>query len=277
MGIITNRRWQLAALMAGALALSACSATAEEPAPAADATQSETAEPTATEEAKSGPEAIPFDLSRLDMVDKADVSLVQMNIAQGWVNQVATNPYGLSGQWTLDGNDPANTAKLWANYFSDDLKAKLTAAGVDGDVTGFGAWSLMALAPPESSDPIKASPSCTMDYDNCRIGTKSTDGSMHSQGGIRSETMDFSVPNRITFDFDVMVPVSLTEHGDAEGILTGLLKADITFIENPTPEDGRPPYLIDMINNELLDANADLASNTPELTFLGTTNGVPVG
>lgn len=275
MGITTRRRWSAAALMAGALALSACSAPAEEPAKAADTTQSATAEPTAAETKGAGPEAAPFDLSRMEMIDKTDVPLLQMNIAQGWVNQMAANPYSLSGQWTLDGNDPANTAKLWDNYFSDDLKAKLTAAGVSGDVTDFGAWTIMALAPPESTDPIKASPQCTMDYDSCRMIALSSDATyMQSQGGIRSETMDFSAPNRITFDYDVVVPVSLTEHQNAEGVLKGLLKVDIAFIENPAPGDGRPPYLIDRVNNELIDANADLASKSPELEFAGTTNPV---
>ncbi len=58
-------------------------------------------------------------------------------------------------------------------------------------------------------------------------------------------------------NYDLTVPVSLTDHGNAEGVLKGLLKVDVTFVENPTPRDGRPPFLTDAIKNDLVDANAE--------------------
>lgn len=75
--------------------------------------------------------------------------------------------------------------------------------------------------------------------------------------------------------YDLTVPVSLTDHGNAEGVLKGLLKVDITFVENPTPGGGHPPFLIDSIKNDLVDANADLATNFPELAFAGGASPVP--
>lgn len=266
---ITTRRSYAAAILLGALALSACSAPAEEPAQAAETTAATTATPTPTETEKPGPEAEIFNGAWLKAVDTSDTGMVQFNIAQEWLGRVTSSSYGLSGQYSLDGNDPANTAKLWDNYFSDDLKAKLVAAGPNGDVSGFGAWTMMAVAPPESTDPIKASPSCTMEYDSCSMIIKQADGSGSKQGGMRYETMDLGTPNRVAYDYDVVVPVSLTEHGNAEGILRGLLKVDITFVENPAPGNGKPPYLIDSVRNELVDANADLATNSPELSFAG--------
>ncbi|MCQ2001315.1 hypothetical protein [Arthrobacter zhaoxinii] len=263
---IAKRKYAAALLAAAALALSACSATEE--AQAGDTTPSATPStaPTPTEKPQAGPEPVSFDPSRLEMVDE---SSLQTNLAQQWVGNVSTNAYGLSGQYTLDGNDPANIAKLWSNYFSDDLLAKLTAAGVNGDVSGFGSWAIMALAPSDSTDPIKASPSCSMEFTSCNLVTTAADGSRSVSGNTRYETLDTSVPNRVAYDYDLMVPVSLTDHGNAEGVLKGLLKVDITFVENPTPGDGRPPFLIDSIKNDLVDANADLATNFPELAFAG--------
>lgn len=271
---ITTRRSYAAAVLLGALALSACSAPAEEPASAADTTGSATAAaptaaPTPVETEKPGPEPVRFNDVWLRGVDPADTSKVQVSIAQEWLGRVTSSSYGLSGQYSLDGNDPANTAKLWDNYFSDGLKAKLAAAQPNGDVSGFGAWTIMAVAPTESTDPIKAHPSCTMEHDSCSMIIKAADGSGTKQGGMRYETMDLGTPNRVAYDYDVVVPVSLTDHGNAEGILKGLLKVDITFVENPAPGNGKPPYLIDSVRSELVDANADLATNSPEMSFSG--------
>lgn len=268
-----NKRYAAAMLVAGAIALSGCSAATE---PAGDTTgaaapsASAPAETTTAAPVAGGPESVKFDDRHL-AADLSDVYTVQLNIAQQWAGNVTTSPYGLSGQWTLDGNDSANTAKLWANYFSDDLKAKLTEAGT-GDISGIAPWAMMALAPPESSDAIKASPSCTVDFDSCSFFMIQADGTGQQTGSYNRDTVDQSVPNRVAFDYDFTAPVSLTEQGNAEGVLKGLLKLDVTFVPNPTPGDGRAPYLIDSVNNNVVDANADLASNFPELHFSGGMN-----
>ena len=267
-----KRRYAAAVLMAGAIALSGCSASTE---PAGDTTEaaapsvSAPAESPAAAPEAAGPKAVKFD-DRVLPMDLSDLYTVQLNIAQQWAGKVTENPYSLSGQWTLDGNDSANTAQLWANYFSDGLRAKLTEAGT-GDISGIAPWSVMALAPPESSDAIKASPSCTTEFDSCSL-IIIHEGSGQLASDMRRESVDQSEPNRVAFDYDFSVPVSLTEHGNAEGILKGLLKVDVTFVPNPTPGDGRAPFLIDSIRNNVVDTNADLASNFPDLHFGGGRN-----
>ena len=190
----------------------------------------------------------------------------QQMIAGSYFWALVSNPYTLSGQWTLDGNDHANTARLWDNYFSDALKEKLKAAGTDGDISGFGNWAVFALAPDDSSDAIKASASCTPELEKCWFLAKK-DGGLSTVDNPDYQEMFTPGPNQFIQKYDVVIPVSLTEQGNAEGFLTASLKLDLTFVENPTPGDGRPAYLIDSVNNELLDAQADLLSNRPDLVF----------
>ncbi|MCC3265904.1 hypothetical protein [Arthrobacter gengyunqii] len=262
----TRRRYAAALLAAAALTLSACSATAEEPAQAADTTASASATPTpaaTAEKPQDGPKPVPFDPAVLEGTDGPKHE--QITLATDWTDKVASSSYGLSGQYSLDGNDPANIGKLWSNYFSDDLKAKLAAAGVNGDVAGFGSWAIMALAPTESTDPIKASASCTMEFDGCGLvdDTGAPATKVDFDGGFTSDS------NTVSYGVNLAVPVSLTEQGNAEGVLKGRLTVNVAFVENPTPGDGRAPYLIDSVTNELADAQADLATKSPELKFAG--------
>lgn len=266
--ITAKRKYAAALFAAAALTLSSCSAAAEEPAQAADTTASPSATPTPTataEKPQDGPKPVPFDPALLEGRD--DPTDAQITLAIDWTDKVASSSYGLSGQYSLDGNDPANIGKLWSNYFSDDLKAKLAAAGVNGDMTGFGSWAIMALAPTESTDPVKASASCTVEFDGCGLVTDT--GAPATQvdidGGLSSAN------NAVSYGVNLAVPVSLTDQGNAEGVLKGRLTVNVTFVENPTPGDGRAPYLIDSVTNDLVDAKADLATNSPELKFAGVT------
>ena len=280
MGNFIKRRFTLATVLAGAFALSACSVPAATPATGSTGTTPNAASTAATAPAPSGPKPVVYDALMMQAPSGSDAAQEQMIIAQDFVSKMTANGYTLSGQWTLDGNTQANTAKLWDNYFSDELKSKLTAAGKDGDLKGFGTWSVFAVAPADSKDAIKASPSCKPAFAMCALAAPSqpmpgaiidttTPGSMGVVGGSRAETMNLLTPNRIAFDFDVVVPVSLTEQGNAEGVLRGLLKVDLTFVENPTPAGGRPKYLINSVNNNLIDAKADLLTNNPDLSFFG--------
>lgn len=272
MRITAKRKYAAVLFAAAALTLSSCSAAAEEPAQAADTTASPSASASATptpaattEEPQDGLKPVPFDPAVLEGTD--GTTHAQITLAVDWTDKVASSSYGLSGQYSLDGNDPANIGKLWSNYFSDDLKAKLAAAGVDGDLTGFGSWAIMAVAPTESTDPIKASASCTMEFDGCGLvdDTGAPATKVDIDGGFTSDG------NTVSYGVNLAVPVSLTDQGNAEGVLKGRLTVNVAFVENPTPGDGRAPYLIDSVTNELTDAKPDLATNFPELKFAGVT------
>ena len=136
-------------------------------------------------------------------------------------------------------------------------------------------WAVLAIAPPESADSIKASPSCKASFSRCSFTEAITDspgmqGARQMVGGMAPGSFpNTQTPNRVTYDSSVVAPVSLTDQGNAEGVLRGLLKVDLTFVENPTPGDGRPKYLIDSVNNELTDARTDLLASSPELMFSG--------
>lgn len=270
MKITAKRKYTAALFAAAALTLSSCSAAAEEPAQSADTTASAspsaTPTPSATaEKPLDGVKPVPFDPAVLEGRDSPKDA--QMALAMTWSDKVATSSYGLSGQYSLDGNDPGNIGKLWSNYFSDDLKAKLAAAGVNGDLAGFGSWAIMALAPSDSTDPIKASASCTMEFDGCALVTGT--GAPATQVDIDAGGM--AADNTVSYGVNLAVPVSLTEQGNAEGVLKGRLTVNVAFVENPTPGDGRAPYLIDSVTNELVDAKADLATASPDLKFAGVT------
>ena len=135
------------------------------------------------------------------------------------------------------------------------------------DLTGFGSWAIMAVAPTESSDPVKASASCTVEFDGCGLvddtGAPATKVDIDAGGT--------SGNNSVSYGVNLAVPVSLTDQGNAEGVLKGRLTVNVAFVENPTPGDGRAPYLIDSVTNELVDAKTDLATNSPELKFSGIT------
>lgn len=254
-----KRRIALAAL-AGVLALSGCSAEpADEPA-APTAAAAETAAP----EQPAGPEPVAYKANPGQEATTPENE--QQAIASGYFWGLVTNPYTLSGQWTLDGNDHANTAKLWENYFSDGLKEKLTAAGTSGDVAGFGMWAVFALAPVESTDGIKASASCKPDMDKCWF-LANKDGNLQTVDNPKYDETFAPASNQVIQAYDVVIPVSLTEQGNAEGFLSATLKLDLTFVENPTPGDGRPAYLIDSVNNELIGAQVELLTNRPDLVF----------
>lgn len=74
-----------------------------------------------------------------------------------------------------------------------------------------------------------------------------------------------TLPNRVAFNYDVAVPVSLTGQGNAEGVLKGTLQVSLSFVPNPDPGPGEADFLIDSVNNLLEGATADLLSNYPDL------------
>jgi hypothetical protein len=88
-------------------------------------------------------------------------------------------------------------------------------------------------------------------------------GARQIVGQIRD--MDLSVPHKVAFNYDVTVPVSLTEHDNAEGVLTGVLQVNLSFVPNPNPGPGKPDFLINSVNNVLEGAKADLLANHPDL------------
>ena len=183
-----------------------------------------------------------------------------------------TNQYSLSGQWVADGGSHAGTAKLWQNRLSDNLKAKLTAAGKDGDVSGFGSWAVIALPGPDSTEAVKASPTCAAASEpHCLLiqETGGEQGTMTQAGGPQLATLDQSVPNRVAFTYDVAIPVSLTGKGNAEGVMKGVLKVDLSYVPNPNPAAGGPEFLIDSIKNELTGTTTDVLASTPGLSVLG--------
>lgn len=71
-------------------------------------------------------------------------------------------------------------------------------------------------------------------------------------------------PNRVAFNYDVAVPVSLTGQGNAEGVLKGTLQVSLSFVPNPDPGPGEADFL-HSVNNLLEGATADLLSNYPDL------------
>lgn len=250
--------------LAGTLLLSGCSADpGEDPQPAAASAPAQ--ETTAPAEA-AGPEPVAYDDSRPEGYDPSPVTEQSM-IADSFFWNLVTNPYGLSGQWTADGNDPAHIAQLWKNYFSDGLMEKLQAAEPGSDLTGVANWALLAVAPSESSDSIKASPSCKPDMEMCWFLANKDGGSTTVDNQTHDPSAPVARPNQFLGTYDVILPVSLTEQGNAEGYMSAHLKLDLTFVENPTPGDGRASYLIDAVNNELTDAQTDLLSNRPDLEF----------
>ena len=219
--------------------------------------------------AAAGPAPVPY-VPPQGGVDAGDTAGIQATLAQSFVSELVTNKYSLSGQWFADGAVHANTAKLWGNRLSDNLKAKLTAAGKDGDVSGFGSWAVLALPGPDSTEAVKASPSCAEAPEaHCLLlqETGGDDGAMKQAGGLRPDTMDQSVPNRVAFDYDVVVPVSLTGKGNAEGAMKGVLKVDLTFVPNPNPGAGGPEFLIDSIKNQMTGITSDVLGATPGLLF----------
>ncbi|MET3922413.1 hypothetical protein [Arthrobacter sp. UYEF20] len=280
----TTRRLVAAAALAGALSLSACVAPAAAPQPAgttaAAPTEAAEAAPTEAAEATSaptpeptpppaGPEAVPYAQPEGGF-DVNDPAAIQSVLAQNFITELVTNKYSLSGLWIEDGGSHANTAKLWDNRFSDNLKAKLIAAGKDGDVSTFGNWAVFALPGPDSKDAVKASPACAAAPETHCLFIQEIDGdtgAMQQAGGAQEATMDLSVPNRIAFDYDVVVPVSLTEKGDAEGVMKGVLKVELTYVPNPNLAAGGPDFLIDSVNNKLTGAETDVLAGSPDLTF----------
>ncbi|MDQ0850307.1 hypothetical protein QFZ65_002245 [Arthrobacter sp. B3I9] len=300
----TTRRLVTAAAVAGALSLSACSAPApapdgsssaapsspassDAPAPAPDSAAPESAAPgsaspdsapdasAATSETEpasapaAGPAAVPY-IPPQGGFDVSDPSAAQAVLAQSFIYELVTNRYSLSGQWKADGAVHANTAKLWDKRLSESLKAKLTAAGKDGDVSGFGTWAVLALPGPDSTEAVKASPTCAEAPEpHCLIlqETGGDQGAMKQAGGPQLATMDQSVPNRVAFDYDVVVPVSLTEKGNAEGVRKGVLKVDLSFVPNPNPGAGGPEFLIDSIKNQLTGTSTAELAASPGLSF----------
>ena len=77
--------------------------------------------------------------------------------------------------------------------------------------------------------------------------------------------MNLSVPNEIAFNYDVAVPVSLTDRANAEGVLTGVLQVHLSFVPNPSLDPGEPDFLINSVNNVFEGANADLLATHPNL------------
>jgi hypothetical protein len=293
----TTRRLVAAAAVAGALSLSACSSPAPAPdgasstppsssassdSPAPDSAAPESAAPdsspdssAATSETEpasapaAGPVAVPYTPPQGGF-DVSDPSAVQAVLAQSFISELVTNRYSLSGQWKADGAVHANTAKLWDKRLSESLKAKLTAAGKDGDVSGFGTWAVLALPGPDSTEAVKASPTCAEAPEpHCLIlqETGGDQGAMKQAGGPQLATMDQSVPNRVAFDYDVVVPVSLTEKGNAEGVMKGVLKVDLSFVPNPNPGAGGPDFLIDSIKNQLTGTSTAELAGSPGLSF----------
>ncbi|MCC3295657.1 hypothetical protein LJ756_13620 [Arthrobacter sp. zg-Y411] len=245
--------------LAGALVLSGCASEAAGE-PAADSTATTTAPTQAP-----GPEPVAYE-APITEGSVATPETEQSGVAGSFFWGLVTNPYGLSGQWTADGNDPAHIAQLWENYFSDGLKEKLRAAEPGADLTGIANWALLAVAPLESSDAIKASPSCTPDMESCWL-LESRDGRVTTVNNPKFDPADVAGPNQYLGTYTLTLPVSLSEQDNAEGYMSAELKLNLTFVPNPSPGDGRPPYLIDSVNNQLLNAQTDLLSNRPELVF----------
>jgi hypothetical protein len=286
-----TRRVVAAAAIAGALSLSACTAPAAPPAgstSAASSTEAASSSPGSASEpasapgseaasepasepapAAAGPEPVPYNPPQGGF-DVSDPAATQAVLAQNFIAELVTNQYSLSGQWVADGGSHAATARLWENRLSDNLKAKLTAAGKGADVSAFGAWAVIALPGPDSTEAVKASPTCAAAAEpHCLLiqETGGEEGSMTQAGGPRLETMDQSVPNRVAFTYDVSIPVSLTGKGNAEGVMKGVLKVDLSYVPNPNPAAGGPVFLIDSIKNELTGTTTDVLANTPGLMF----------
>ena len=272
MGKISSRELGLAVLVAAGLAVSSCAAQAQSP--QVEATRSDAASasafPSATATA-AGPTPAALDAMMLEGIPGAEQSDSdkQMLLGQAYINAMVQSQYSLSGKWSEDGNSHVNTARLWANYFSPELQQRLTEAGNTGDASAFGAWAVFALGSPDSSDAIKASPSCAAATSGLCAFTlpidDSTIGARQIAGGTQSGSMDLTVPNRVAFNYDVVVPVSLKEHNNAEGVLKGVLQVDLSFVPNPVPGPGKPDFLINSVNNVFEGASADLLSNSPEL------------
>lgn len=272
----TTRGLIAAAALAAALPLSACSGPAASPQPSTTAASPSTtaastpavpAEPAPA--AAAGPEPVPYTPPQGGF-DASDPAATQRVLAQNFITELVTNRYSLSGQWVADGSSHANTAKLWGTRLSDSLKAKLTAAGKDGDVSTFGNWAVFALAGPDSKEAVKASPACAATMETHCLLIQEVDGetgAMQQGGGAQPATIDQSVPNRVAFDFDVVVPVSLTEKGNAEGVMKGVMKVDLTYVANPNAASGGPEFLIDSIKNELTGTTTDVLTSSPGLTF----------
>ncbi|MDQ0664743.1 hypothetical protein QFZ35_003241 [Arthrobacter ulcerisalmonis] len=263
----TNKHHLLALLGAAALALSACGTQSAAPAPAPSTPASDAAVPSSapSPEARKAPTPVDVDQQMLAPIPgmEQSVSDRQMVIGQAYISSMVTDKYTLSGQWVEDGATHANTATLWSNYFSQELQDKLTAAGT-GDITNFANWAIFALAAPGSTDNVKASPACVASpAAACTFLTQEPDGSFTMIGETLS--MDISVPDRIAYNRTVAVPVSLTSQGNAEGVMTGTLKVDLSFVPNPNPGPGKPEFLINSVNNALADVKTDLLSNHPEL------------
>lgn len=257
-----KHRIALAAL-AGTLLLSGCSADpGEDPQPAADTAPAQ--ETTAPAEA-AGPTPVAYETRASDGNPSND----QAYIASAFFWGLVGNSYGLSGQWTTDGNDPAHIAQLWENYFSDSLMEKLRAAEPGSDLTGVANWALLAVAPNDSSDPVKASAACKPGMATCWF-LSNKDGRMSTVDNPIYAEAPAAGPNQFLSSYDVILPVSLTEQDNAEGYMSAVLKLNLTFVPNPTPDDGRAPYLIDSVNNELVDAKTDVLSNRPDLVFSDT-------
>ncbi len=192
----------------------------------------------------------------------------QMLLAQEYVRLMVQNKYTLSGGWSNDGNSPADIAKLWANYFSPELQDKLKQVGKTGDASGYAAWAIFALGSPDSSDPVKASPACAASLsDMCTFLQDKQNGTKALAGDVNGP-IDTSVPNKVSFNYDVAVPVSLKDQGNAEGVLTGALKVNLSFVPNPSPGPGKPDFLINSVNNVLEGTKVDLLTAHPELTPL---------
>jgi hypothetical protein len=287
----TTRRVVAAAAIAGALSLSACTAPAAPPAgstSAASSTDAGSSSPGSASEPASapasgsasepasepapgaaGPEPVPYNPPQGGF-DVSDPAAIQSVLAQNFIAELVTNQYTLSGQWVADGASHASTAKLWENRLSDNLKAKLTAAGKGGDVSGFGSWAVIALPGPDSTEAVKASPTCVAASEpHCLLiqETGGEQGTMTQAGGPQLATLDQSVPNRVAFIYDVAIPVSLTGKGNAEGVMKGVLKVDLSYVPNPNPAAGGPEFLIDSVKNELTGTTTDVLASTPGLMF----------
>lgn len=190
----------------------------------------------------------------------------QMMLAQEYISQMVKNKYTLSGGWSNDGNSPADIAKLWANYFSPELQDKLKQVGKTGNANGYAAWAIFALGSPDSSDQVKASPACAASRSNmCSFLEDKQNGTKALAGDING-IIDTSVPNKVSFDYDVVVPVSLKDQGNAEGVLSGVLKVNLSFVPNPNPGPGKPDFLINSVNNVLEGTKVDLLTAHPELS-----------
>lgn len=278
MGNSTTHRLALITTMAVVVTLSACAAPSAESAveTTADTNQSATPAAEASAAPAVSPRPTPVQYRKVEAENLESTESVpskeQMWIAQSWAEQMSTNAYTLSGQYANDGLGYAGAAKLWANYFSDDLLAKLTDVGAEGDVSGFANIVTMAMPPldvADTSSPFQASASCRPTASTC-LFLRKVGGTVSSAGGIKSDTVDLSIPNRVAFDYDIAIPISLPDKGHAEGVMSGLLKVEVTFVKNPTPGDGRPAYLIDTVNNSIPDNGFELLSDHPDLIFGGS-------